>query len=77
MASERYIAIPADAEFQYVAEGAANIVYRILLRPRTPPGSVLDEFGDGTPPPSSIEPDIDLESNEFDSKHLIFFLSSL
>jgi hypothetical protein len=49
--------LPPDTVLQYFAEGAANIVYRISIQPRssTPTPSVLEEYGDSTPPPSIIE----------------------
>jgi hypothetical protein len=50
-------ALPEDTVFHYLAEGAANSVYRISIPPRTstPEPSVVEEYGDGTPPPSIIE----------------------
>ncbi|KAK0101254.1 Inositol-pentakisphosphate 2-kinase [Cadophora gregata] len=50
--------LPENAELQYLGEGAANIVYRISIpqpQPSTPPPTELDEYGEGTPPPSEIE----------------------
>lgn len=55
--------LPEDAVFRYVGEGAANIVYEvsvILERSNnpgtlTPEPSVVEEYGDGTPPPSILD----------------------
>lgn len=47
--------LPAGCEFEYLDEGAANIVYRIKLIPCTPPATSIDEFGSGTPPPTEVE----------------------
>ena len=46
---------PEKTDFHYLAEGGANIVYRISIHPRTPEQSVVEEYGDGTPPPSIID----------------------
>jgi inositol-pentakisphosphate 2-kinase len=43
----------------YVDEGAANVVYKINLKPSTPPASALDTYGSGTPPPTEVEFDED------------------
>ena len=48
--------LPPNTIVSYLAEGAANIVYRISVsRDPTPEPSLLDEYGDGTPPPTEIE----------------------
>lgn len=50
--------LPANAELTYLGEGAANIVYRISIpqpQPGTPRPTELEEYGEGTPPPSEIE----------------------
>ncbi|PVH74999.1 hypothetical protein DL98DRAFT_428347 [Cadophora sp. DSE1049] len=55
--------LPANAELQYLGEGAANIVYRISIPqppPSTPPPTELEEYGEGTPLPSEIEFDDDV-----------------
>jgi inositol-pentakisphosphate 2-kinase len=52
--------LPENVELTYLNEGAANIVYRIIVpssRPRTPQPSALEEYGEGTPPPSEIDPE--------------------
>lgn len=56
--------LPDNVVLTYLNEGAANVVYRISIpssRPRTPQPSALEEYGEGTPPPSEIDPE-DLES---------------
>ena len=58
--------LPANAELTYLDEGAANIVYRISIsqpQPGTPRPTELDEYGEGTPPPSEIE--FDDEGGDF------------
>ncbi len=47
--------LPTGATFDYLDEGAANIVYRFHLRYPTPEPSELEEYGDGTPPPTEVE----------------------
>jgi inositol-pentakisphosphate 2-kinase len=49
--------LPNDAVAKYLAEGAANIVYRLCVPPGTPLQCSLEIYGDGTPPPSEIDPD--------------------
>jgi inositol-pentakisphosphate 2-kinase len=52
--------LPKNVDLTYLNEGAANIVYRISVpssRPRTPQPSALEEYGEGTPPPSEIDPE--------------------
>jgi inositol-pentakisphosphate 2-kinase len=39
----------------YLNEGAANIVYRLDIRGPTPPATLLEEYGEGTPPPTEVE----------------------
>lgn len=48
-------AFPEETSFSYLAEGAANIVYRFSIHPRTPEPSLIEEYGEGTPPPSIID----------------------
>lgn len=48
--------LPEDAKLVFVAEGAANIVYKIILPPGTPQESLLDDYEDGTPQPTEIDP---------------------
>jgi len=55
MACGDHPVLPEDTGISYLAEGAANIVYRICIRYPTPEPSLLDTYGDGTPPPSEIE----------------------
>jgi hypothetical protein len=77
----RVPALPQNTGLTYLAEGAANIVYRINIRlrtpkPRTPEPSVLEQYGPETPPPTDIEPEDELEykrrrtSGEFDPSSL-------
>ncbi|CZT49449.1 uncharacterized protein RSE6_10300 [Rhynchosporium secalis] len=53
--------LPSNARLEYLGEGAANIVYRISIsrspvQASTPPFTEIEEYGEGTPPPSEIEP---------------------
>ena len=48
-------AVPDGARFSYLAEGAANIVYRLSLRYPTPEPSILESYGEGTPPPTEMD----------------------
>lgn len=61
--------IPLDTTFHYLAEGAANVVYRIEvpLHISTPPPSIIEEYEDGEPIPSDddISPSVE---NNFESK---------
>lgn len=50
-----YLILPAGTMARYLAEGAANIVFRISLPPGTPEETVLETYDDTTPPPSEIE----------------------
>lgn len=47
--------LPIKTTVTYLGEGAANIVYRISVPYPTPPPSQVEEYGEGTPPPSDIE----------------------
>ncbi|MCJ1473086.1 hypothetical protein MMC13_001736 [Lambiella insularis] len=52
--------LPPSLRLSFLAEGGANIVYRMHLRPSTPPSSSAflssdDEYGHGTPPPTEID----------------------
>lgn len=47
--------LPSGCSLTYVDEGAANVVYKINLRPLTPPASALDTYEGGTPPPTEVE----------------------
>jgi inositol-pentakisphosphate 2-kinase len=42
-------------DISYLAEGGANVVYRVSIRYPTPPPSLLEFYGEGTPPPTEIE----------------------
>jgi inositol-pentakisphosphate 2-kinase len=55
MAPGDYPVLPEDTGIYYYSEGAANIVYRISVPWPTPPPTAVEEYGDGTPPPSEIE----------------------
>lgn len=57
----RVPALPQNTELTYLAEGAANIVYRISIRPLTPEPTLLEQYGTGTPPPTEIEPEDEIE----------------
>lgn len=48
-------ALPEHSGVSYLAEGAANVVYRLSIRYPTPDPSILEEYGDGTPPPAEID----------------------
>ena len=73
MALEDIPTIPNGTQFTYLNEGAANIVYRIQVT-SSPQPSLLEEYGEGTPPPSEIESDIDagnrndMDVHTFESK---------
>lgn len=47
--------LPKDAQLQYLAEGGANMVYRITLPLSDVPPSEIEYYGDSTPPPAEIE----------------------
>lgn len=47
--------LPINTAITYWGEGAANIVYRISVPFPTPPPSQVEEYGEGTPPPTEIE----------------------
>lgn len=48
--------LPESFELIYLNEGAANIVYRIVVpRPPSPRPEVIDLYSDTTPPPSILE----------------------
>ncbi|KAE8447134.1 hypothetical protein EG329_011118 [Mollisiaceae sp. DMI_Dod_QoI] len=53
--------VPEDTQLVYLAEGAANVVYRIFpsytSRTVTPQPAFIEEYSDTTPPPSIIETD--------------------
>jgi len=59
MASKASLAFSEDTVFHYLAEGAANIVYCISepVKKSTPEPSVIEEYGEGTPPPSIFDDD--------------------
>jgi hypothetical protein len=48
-------AFPPGTKFHYLAEGAANIVYRISVIPGTPPPSQIEMYEDGEPMPTEVE----------------------
>lgn len=62
--------IPLNAELVYMAEGAANIVYRIHFPHSTPEPTDLNEYGSGTPPPTDIEPENNLSAFDGESCHV-------
>ena len=69
MGAEQIPRIPQSACFHYLNEGAANIVYTIEVTVPTPPGSILEAYSPGTPPPEATESHLDQAScldHEFD-----------
>ncbi|MCJ1390070.1 Inositol-pentakisphosphate 2-kinase [Xylographa bjoerkii] len=55
--------LPPSTRLTFLAEGAANIVYRISSAPATPPLEAATPFySSSTPPPSEIESPSELES---------------
>jgi inositol-pentakisphosphate 2-kinase len=82
MASDEIPVIPDSTGFSYFNEGAANIVYRILVRYPTPEPSLIEEYGEGTPPPSEVDTETGLYKDKveklqvFDSKHRLHTCSS-
>lgn len=63
-----YRAFPKDTTFSYLAEGAANIVYRFNIRlptPTTPPPTEIEEYQEGEPEPTLV---MEKWHEEFDSK---------
>jgi hypothetical protein len=62
MGAEQIPRIPQSACCVYLNEGAANIVYTIEVTVPTPPGSILEAYGPGTPPPEAIESHLDQAS---------------
>ena len=54
--SEAALVLPETYTAEYLAEGAANIVYRIIAPASTPGESELEEYGDDTPPPTEYSP---------------------
>lgn len=55
MPSNYVPALPNDYKLNFVAEGAANIVYAIEPRHSSPRESYIEEYSETTPPPSIIE----------------------
>ncbi|KAK2625407.1 hypothetical protein QTJ16_004719 [Diplocarpon rosae] len=52
--------LPENTIIQYIAEGAANIVYRVTVaapQDADPQVSELEQYGEGTPPPSELDTD--------------------
>ncbi|KAK6358836.1 Inositol-pentakisphosphate 2-kinase [Orbilia brochopaga] len=52
------LVLPDDLALTYVAEGAANVIWRIAppqAEPSTPPPTVVEEHSASTPPPSEID----------------------
>ncbi|RVD89213.1 uncharacterized protein DFL_000230 [Arthrobotrys flagrans] len=54
--------LPDGLALKYVAEGAANVIWRISLPDEqlTPPPTVIGEYSGSTPPPSEVDIDIDI-----------------
>ncbi|KAF3915961.1 hypothetical protein AA313_de0207120 [Arthrobotrys entomopaga] len=62
--------LPEELTLQYVAEGAANVIWRISLpQAPTPPPTLKEEYSTSTPPPSEIDPDAEI-SGESDDVNL-------
>ncbi|RFU31099.1 hypothetical protein B7463_g5262, partial [Scytalidium lignicola] len=55
MTPEDFVILPAGTAAKYLAEGAANIVFRISLPPSTPEETIVETYDDVTPPPSEID----------------------
>ncbi|EWC45836.1 hypothetical protein DRE_04843 [Drechslerella stenobrocha 248] len=60
--------LPSNLTLKYVAEGAANVIWRISLPqegPRTPPPTSIEEYSGTTPPPSEtgVEKEIPADNN--------------
>lgn len=56
--------LPTGIQLQFLAEGGANVVYRIVLPATDLSTTELEYYGDGTPPPTEIEdscPDVLLQ----------------
>ncbi|MCJ1283378.1 Inositol-pentakisphosphate 2-kinase [Xylographa opegraphella] len=52
-----YPSLPSSPTLTYLAEGAANIIYRLTPPPTTPPlSSSSPNYSSTTPPPTEIEP---------------------
>ena len=52
------MALPRETRFFYLAEGAANIVYRIhtpVRRDATPPPSIIEDYRDEEPLPTHLD----------------------
>jgi inositol-pentakisphosphate 2-kinase len=64
MDAEQIPRIPQSACLHYLNEGAANIVYTIEVTAPTPPGSILEAYRSGTPPPEAIESYLDQEFDD-------------
>ncbi|KAJ6257158.1 hypothetical protein Dda_8044 [Drechslerella dactyloides] len=50
--------LPDDLALNYVAEGAANVIWRIAppqAKPSTPPPTSIEDYSGSTPPPSEID----------------------
>ncbi|KAK6497957.1 Inositol-pentakisphosphate 2-kinase [Arthrobotrys conoides] len=54
--------LPDGLALKYVAEGAANVIWRISLPDEqlTPPPTVIEEYSGSTPPPSELDTDVDI-----------------
>lgn len=67
--------LPGNTGLHYLSEGAANIVYHMFViypKPATPQPAELDDYGDGTPPPTEIEVvgGLNKDLDFFDSKFI-------
>uniref|UniRef100_A0AAV9U5A6 Inositol-pentakisphosphate 2-kinase n=1 Tax=Orbilia blumenaviensis TaxID=1796055 RepID=A0AAV9U5A6_9PEZI len=62
--------LPDGLALKYVAEGAANVIWRISLPDEqlTPPPTVIEEYSESTPPPSEVDIDIDIGKENGASK---------
>lgn len=55
MSNNNIPVLPNNYKLTFVAEGAANVVYAIEPRSRSPRESVIEEYSETTPPPSVVE----------------------
>lgn len=63
--------LPQNIDIQFLDEGAANVVYQLVVKSPQDADShqtELEGYGAGTPPPSEIEIDV-TDTSFFDSKY--------
>lgn len=71
MISSYGLDLPKDAQLQYLAEGGANVVYRITLPISDVPPSEIEYYGDSTPPPAEIEDSLQSQQQQRFSGNLL------